>query len=208
MSCFSFNWAQSQPLNTKLLEKKNNYDTTSIIPCEILLYEEKNNFPASPMLRISKSHSAMERDMYNYFLDYLTACILPPHIMSKRMLYYVQEDEIAGVLTIQVCSGMSARPGWGVEGLLINDFNRSMILENDGRFQGSLVQQSSIMAATWGFKSRGISSLLPLKPTAATTCNTAYIGLCSLELSSRRLSLPDNYVNLKIVKTRISNPIM
>jgi hypothetical protein len=32
---------------------------------------------------------------------------------------------------------MSARPGWGVEGL-INGFKDSMILENEGRFQGSL----------------------------------------------------------------------
>jgi hypothetical protein len=31
-------------------------------------------------------------------------------------------------------------------------------------------QQDSINAATRGFRSLGISSLLPLKPTAATTC--------------------------------------
>lgn len=74
----------------------------------------------------------------------------------------------AGVPTIQASSGMSGCPCWGVVGL-ISDFNRSMIFENEGRFQGSLAQQSSIMAATWGFKSRGISSLFPLKPTAATT---------------------------------------
>jgi hypothetical protein len=37
-----------------------------------------------------------------------------------------------------------------------------------------LAQQDSINAATRGFRSFGISSLLPLKPTAATTCRIAY----------------------------------
>jgi hypothetical protein len=38
-----------------------------------------------------------------------------------------------------------------------------------------LAQQASIIAAIWGFNSRGISSLFPLKPTAATTYRTVHI---------------------------------
>ncbi|KAK8708746.1 hypothetical protein V6N13_059783 [Hibiscus sabdariffa] len=51
-------------------------------------------------------------------------------------MYYVQEEDFEGILTIPRSNGM---PGYaqGVEGL-IKDFNRSMILENEGRFQGSL----------------------------------------------------------------------
>lgn len=63
--------------------------------------------------------------------------------MSKRMMYYVQED-FAGFPAMPVSSGMPGS-GQGVEGL-INDFNRSMILENEGRFQGSLHNENE---ETW-----------------------------------------------------------
>lgn len=45
---------------------------------------------------------------------------------------------------------MSARPGWGVEGL-INGFKDSMTLENEGRFQGSL-QNHLLMKKKKAFK--------------------------------------------------------
>lgn len=95
--------------------------------------------------------------------------------------------------------GISVCNGWGGRGLS-RDFKDSMILEKAGLFHGSLqfnrsfknrsrmkkykkincqgialstylAQQDSIIAATCGFTSLGISSLLPLKPTAATTCH-------------------------------------
>ena len=104
---------------------------------------------------------------------------------------------LASYALFQVTRDISVHTGW-IDGSLIRGFKDSMILAKEGLFHGSLqmmgypakwgehfeaellknnriltylAQQDSIMAAACGFTSLGISSLLPLKPTAATTCN-------------------------------------
>lgn len=53
----------------------------------------------------------------------------------------------AGGPILQASKVMSARPGCGVGGLII-DLNESMMLANEGRFHDSVAQHASIKAAT------------------------------------------------------------
>lgn len=66
-----------------------------------------------------------------------------------------------------------------------------------------------MMEATWGFKSRGISSLLPLKPTAATTCMNHKIQLMGRFLRRRVAGILNKLIrqrmNKKMKKTKLND---